>query len=75
MNDPLVNQPTSQPTNKVKAGLSAGVVVTLIIGLLAQFGIIIPEEVGTAVVVTIGGVVTIVSFVSSYLAKNKKSQG
>lgn len=73
-NEPLVDQPTSAPTRKVTAGLAAGGVVTLIVALLAQFGVVIPEDVSLAVVAVIGGVVTIAQFVAAYFTRNRANE-
>lgn len=69
-----VNQPSPAPTEKVKAGLTAGVIITLVVSLLAQFGVVIPEEVSTAVIALIGSVITIGTFLASYFKKNKQGQ-
>lgn len=66
-----MNQNSNKPVPKVAAAGTAGVVVTGILILLTQFHIIIPAEVGTAVVTLIGAVVTIASFVAGYFKKNK----
>lgn len=65
-----MNQDSNKPVPKVAAVGQAGVVVTGILLVLAQFHIIIPAEVGTAVVALIGAVVTIVTFLAGYFKKS-----
>lgn len=68
----LEDQPTAAPTRKVSAGLAYGTVVTIIVTLLAQFGVIIPEEVSAAVVALIGAVVVLGQFVAAYFTRERK---
>lgn len=76
------NQPTSAPTAKVAAVGKAGavaVIVPLIVTLLAQFGVIVPDEVTQQVITGIGLVVTLYSIVQAlwqfgagYLKKSER---
>lgn len=68
----LVTQPTSRPTNKVAAGTLAGVLVTAAVAVLAQFNVVVPEDVSTAAVTAIGAVVVVVQFVAGYFKRDRK---
>lgn len=73
------NQPTATPTAKVSATLGAGVVVSLVVALLAQFGVIIPDNVSAqaesamvAIVILITFGQTAVQFLAGYLKKSER---
>lgn len=78
----LYNQPTSAPTEKVKAGGYAGVAMTAIpaiVLILNQFGIIVPDDVQQAVISIVTSIVliysamqTIMQFTAAYLKRSKK---
>lgn len=74
----LVDQPTSEPTEKIKAVGAAGVVIAAIVTVLALFGVIIPDELSkqasealTALIVLITFGQATAQFVAGYIKKNK----
>lgn len=60
------SQPTTSPTTKVVAGGSAGAITVVLLFTLAQFDIVVPAEVGSALTV-------ILSFVASYFVKERSA--
>lgn len=72
MNKLLVNQKTNKPTNKVTSGTLAGVLVTALVAVLAQFNVVVPEDVSTAAVTAVGAAVVVVQFVAGYLKRDRK---
>lgn len=78
----LYNQPTNAPTEKVKAvGLAGAVSVLLpmLVMILAQFGVIVPDDLQAEAIAAIAAVVTIYSFIQAvgqfiagYMKKSKK---
>lgn len=70
----LINQPTSTPTLKVQAVGYAGSAVTAVLALGALFGIQLPADSVNQVAVGVSALVTLVTFVSGYIKKNKKEQ-
>ena len=60
-------QPTTSPTTKVVAGGSAGAITVVLLFILAQFHIVVPAEVGSALTV-------ILSFVASYFVKERPAR-
>lgn len=68
----LVDQPTAAPTRKLSASTGYAGLVTLIVTLLAQFNVVIPADVSTAVVAVIGGLIVIVQFVAGYFTRERK---
>lgn len=71
-----VNQPTSAPTAKVAAVGLAGLIITAIIGILASFGVIVPDGLSDQASQAVGATVTIVAaiqaivqFFAGYLKK------
>lgn len=67
----LINQPTATPNRKVSSSTAWGTLITLGLVALAQFGIVVPEEVGTALVAAIGGIVVVVQFIAGYITKER----
>lgn len=60
----LVNQPSSTPTNKVAAGLSAGLAFSFINFLLGRYNLVLPPELAPV----LG---TVLSFVAAWFTKDK----
>lgn len=67
----LIDQPTATPTRKLSSGTAWATLVTLGVALLAQFGIMVPEEVGAALVAAIGGIIVVVQFIAGYITKER----
>jgi hypothetical protein len=67
----LVNQPTSAPTAKMSAVGGVGAFVTAIVGLLAIFGVTLPDNVSTAAVTLILAIHTLIVFLAGYFKKEK----
>jgi len=71
MTNNLVNQPTSEPTEKTKAVLAAGVVITGVVAILSAFNVQIPKQVSDSALTIFSAGFTIVTFLSAYYKKNK----
>lgn len=71
MEKKLVNQPTSEPTEKTKAVLVVGSVITAVVGVAAALGIQIPETISDNALTAFSGAMTVALFVAAYFKKNK----
>lgn len=67
----LVNQPTSEPTEKMKAVGAAGSIVTIVLLVGSILGVTLPAESVNAVAVGVSALVSLVTFVAGYYRKNK----
>ena len=68
----LINQPTTAPTRKVAAGLTAGGFVYAVVVLLAAFGVIVPENVSSAAVAVLTGLPVLAQFLAAYFTKSRR---
>lgn len=73
------DQPTGAPVPKMVAVGSAGAIITLLVTVLAAFGIIIPDDVSgsatagiAAVMVIVSSAQTVLSFLAGYFKKDAK---
>jgi hypothetical protein len=71
MKNELVNQPTSEPTEKTKAVLIFGAVVTAIVGICSAAGFQIPETVSDNALTGFSALMTVGAFAVAYFKKNK----
>lgn len=62
------NQPTAAPTSKVKAVGYAGVIVTVIVGILAMFGVIVPDGLSQQATDAVGATIVLVTFIQGAIA-------
>lgn len=60
-----INQPTVAPTNKIAAVGVSGALSIVIVYLLGQFGVEMPNEVASAITL-------LISALSGYIVPNKK---
>lgn len=68
----LVNQNTKMPTRKVKAGIIAGKIVTVVFGLIAMANPDIFDRIPPGFELAVGGLITtLVQDVASYFTKEK----
>jgi putative flippase GtrA len=63
-----ISQSTTSPTMKVAAGGSAGAVTVVLVYILAQFNLVVPADVASAVTV-------IFTFLTSYFIKERPTAG
>ncbi len=73
------NQMDYEPVPKVKAVAAAGAIVTLVITVLALFGVIVPDNISSQAEGAIAATVIVVSFIQSvvvfaagYLKRDEK---
>jgi protein-S-isoprenylcysteine O-methyltransferase Ste14 len=62
-------QKSQKVNRKVKAGGIAGTILTAVVLVLGLLGVQVPADVQTAVLTIAAAVMTVVHFVTSYLAK------
>lgn len=62
-----VNQADLKPTTKMKAVGTAGVVITALVFVLAQFGVIVPDGLSQQATEAVAATIFIVSFVQAII--------
>lgn len=72
MNEVLINQNTAAPTRKVKAGIIAGKVVTVVFGIIAMTNPEVFGRIPPGFELAVGGLITtLVQDVAAYFTKDK----